>query len=90
MSIVTITLPEPLAERVREAATREGISADGLALRLLDSSLASSKDQATLDLLRSWDQEDATSDPVELEERRREFDEFRRSMNESCGRVIYP
>ena len=49
---------------------------------------------ASIALLRSWLEEDATDDPEEIREAQKELDEFKRSINaerESVGaRQIYP
>jgi hypothetical protein len=47
---------------------------------------------ATLALFEKWNAEDDTLDPVELERRRAEFEEFKAGVNanRSGERVIYP
>lgn len=49
------------------------------------------RDQATLDLLARWDDEDQPDDPEEIRRRQAEREEFRRLMNEDSlpGRPIY-
>jgi hypothetical protein len=50
------------------------------------------KNQAAIDMLHKWDEEDETDDPEELARREAEWQEFKRGMNENSlsGRIIYP
>ena len=50
------------------------------------------KNQAAIEMLRRWDEEDKTDDPEEILRRQAELDEFKAAMNEShtSNRVIYP
>jgi hypothetical protein len=46
-------------------------------------SAARSVDTTTLDLLRSWQQEDDTSDPAQLKAAEKELAEFKKAVNDS-------
>ena len=50
------------------------------------------KNQAAIDMLRQWREEDATDDPEELARHEADWQEFKKGMNENSlsGRVIYP
>ena len=85
---------EPETEaRLKEVADRLGVDASVYAKILIEQNLPSSNHPSSLhDLFAQWDAEDATSDPAELETRQREWEEFRRSINNnhSSDRIIYP
>lgn len=96
---MTVTLPPELEGRVRREAERYGLDPADYAKTLIEKGLArvGPPDQATLDLLAKWDEEDRTDDPAEIQRRRREFEEFKEGMNrnrlESDGpdaRIPYP
>lgn len=50
------------------------------------------KNQAAIEVLRQWREEDKTDDPEEIAQRHVELEEFMAAMNEShtSNRVIYP
>ena len=50
------------------------------------------KNQAAIEVLRQWREEDKTDDPQEIAQRQAELDEFMAAMNEShtSNRVIFP
>ena len=50
------------------------------------------KNQAAIEMLNQWDEEDKTDDPEEIARRQAELDEFKAAMNEShsSSRIIYP
>ena len=50
------------------------------------------KNQAAIEVLRQWREEDKTDDTEEIAQRQAELDEFMAAMNEShtSNRVIYP
>ncbi len=50
------------------------------------------KNQAAIEMLREWREEDATDDPEEIAKSMAEWEEFKKGMNEnhSSGRIIYP
>lgn len=52
----------------------------------------SSRSLAMQALLAAWDAEDATDDPRELEQRRKDFEDFKKAMNQnrSSERPLYP
>jgi len=50
------------------------------------------KNQAAIEMLRQWREEDATDDPEEIAKSLAEWEEFKKGMNEnhSSDRIIYP
>lgn len=48
-----------------------------------NTSVSRSVDTTTLELLRSWQQEDETSDPVQLKAAEKELAEFKKAVNDS-------
>lgn len=96
--MMTITLPMEIESRLRGEAERQGIDAAEYAARLIDNALPKRvRDQATLDLLARWDEEDATDDPAEIARRRQEVQEFKEAMNRNrlemegpAARKVYP
>lgn len=92
---LTIHIPASLEKRLKSIAAQSGLNESDYAARLIVNHLPpdeTAPDQATLDLLSKWDQEDETNDPQEMKRREAEWEEFRRSMNENSlsGRPIYP
>jgi hypothetical protein len=92
---LTIHIPQSLEERLKSVAAQSGLNASDYAARLIVRHLPSDEvapNQATLNLLSNWDQEDQTDDPQEIKRREEEWEEFRLSMNENSlsGRPIYP
>ena len=59
-----------------------------------ESKLVDPKAAASIALLKSWLEEDATDDPDELRQAQEELDEFKRNMNaprkEAGARLLYP
>ena len=50
------------------------------------------KNQAAIEMLHRWNEEDKTDDPEELARREADWQEFKKGMNENSlsGRIIYP
>jgi hypothetical protein len=92
---LTINIPQEIEQRLKTAAMRLGLDEAEYATRLIEQSLppvSQSVDQATLDLLASWDAEDLSDDPAELARRERDWTEFSTSMNKHSlsARRVYP
>ena len=92
---LTINIPPETERQLKMEAARAGIDETEYARRLIEQALPQPKpvaDEATLDLLAQWDAEDATEDPAEIARRQREWEEFRKSMNQNSisGRPVYP
>ena len=89
-----IALNHDAESRLKSAARRRGIRPEIYAKRIIEENLPSVKkpvkDQATLDLLAQWNEEDETSDANVVASRQKELREFKRAMNrnrlESEGR----
>jgi hypothetical protein len=69
--MLTIHVDGQLEQRLKEAAVSAGDEPQTVARRLLDESLAKSN-AASLALLDSWEKQNATSDPAELQRRQEE------------------
>jgi hypothetical protein len=94
---MTLAVPiSPQAEaKLRERAAAAGQPLDVYAARVLEAAAVNPPtggEDATIALLRSWNEEDATDDPAELAARQREWDEFAASINahHSSNRKVYP
>ena len=90
-----IQLSPEIESRLKDAASRDGIDEATYALKILEKDLASTpviRDQATLERLKRWDDEDETDDPDEIAHRQQEWKEFCDAMNEHStrGYLIYP
>ena len=81
--------------KLEAVAVKRGLSPAECARQLLAASLPDpvSTDR-TLDLFATWDAEDATDDPEEIERRNREWEAFKTNMNENRAvagaRLLYP
>ena len=90
---LSIEIPAELAGRLRENAARLGLDPPAYAKQLIEENLPPAERAATLhELFAQWDAEDATDDPAEIEARRRDWEEMKKSMNEnhSSNRVLFP
>ena len=90
---LTIDIPPDIEGRLNHTAARQGVDAAEYVKRLLAAHLPPlNGDEATLALLAEWDAEDETDDPKELESRRRDWEQFKQSMNasHSSNRRVYP
>jgi hypothetical protein len=79
-----MTLQERIDAMVAEAVKRRPPPLSAEAQR--------EKNQAAIDMLRQWREEDATDDPEEIAKSLAEWEEFKKSMNEnhSSNRVLFP
>ena len=97
---ITIDLPPEAEQRLLERAASGGVSPAEVAAELIRDGLDSSSrsagepnpNQATLDMLARWADEDAAEEPVDPAEARRDWEEFRDAMNahSTRGHPIYP
>jgi hypothetical protein len=98
---LTINLNAEAESRLKIAAKRRGIQPEVYARQIIEENLPEAQSaetsQATLDLLARWDAEDETTDSKEIDSRRAEVDEFKKSMNQNrlesegpASRKIYP
>ena len=93
---MTIQLRSELEFRLRAEARRRGMRAEEYIEKILSDQVpaedAPLPDRATLDLLKKWDEEDATDDAAEIERRVKQWEEFRQSMNAHsiADRTVYP
>jgi hypothetical protein len=91
---INLTLEEEV--RLRAAAQQEGIDPAALVRKLVTEYLPSAPDEnaASIALLRSWLEEDATDEPDAVRQAQEELEAFKRAINaerERAGaRRIYP
>ena len=83
--VLSISLSPSAEEKLAEQAASAGVDLPTFAKQVLESEaerLAFQKklNQPTLELLRKWEQEDATDDPQEIARRQREGEEFMRNL----------
>jgi hypothetical protein len=96
--MLTLSLPLEVEIRLKGEAERQGLDVADYATKLIEAALPKpAVDQATIDLLDSWDREQATDDPEEIARRQIEVREFMDGMNRnrlemegSASRKIYP
>ena len=88
---LVLDLPPDVEYRLKEEAARHGQPEAECALHLLDQHLPTHRHPLSL-IIDQWDEEDATDDPVELEARQREWEEFKEAINKhhESDRIIYP
>jgi hypothetical protein len=90
---MTLTIELNLDEEARlaAAANQEGLDPAELARKLvvqnLPSVLQNEEEDPTLALFAQWDREDSQMTPAEIEEARREFEEFKQNINAERARA---
>src|SRR5437588_7793815 len=82
---LAISLSPIAEERLAKKAKAEGIDLPTLVAQLLESAaerldLQRDRNQATIELLKKWEEETATDDPEELARRQRDGEEFMRNL----------
>ena len=85
-------------ERLATVARQKGIEPAELARKLVTEHLPpislEEEEDPTLALFAQWDREDARMTPEEIEEARREAEEFKRNINaervRAGSRILYP
>ena len=93
---LSISLSAQAEARLREEAAATGQELEAYAARLLEDAAGvpagHSVDDETIALLRSWNAEDATTDPAEIASRQRDWEEFAASINahHPSNRKVYP
>ena len=95
---LTIHLTAAEEARLETAARREGLDPAELARKLvierLPSTIPDEEEDPTLALFAQWDREDAAMTPEEIEEAKREAEEFKRNINaeraRAGARIMYP
>src|SRR4051794_17481426 len=84
---MTIQLRPELETRLTEEARRQGVAPNDFAVKLIEQGLPNAAahgavpNQAAIDVLRQWEEENATDDPAEIARRQQEFEEFKEAMN---------
>ncbi len=93
---LTINLTPAEERQLRTAAQREGLAPAEFARKLVTEHLLPVPDEnaASIALLQSWLEEDATSDPDEIRQAEVELEAFKQAMNAERDRAgarrIYP
>jgi hypothetical protein len=90
-----LELPAALEECLKKEAEKRGVKPEEYARTLVEKGLSfGPPDEATLKLLRQWEERDATDDPEEIARRERDLEQFMAAMNqtrqEARARKIYP
>jgi hypothetical protein len=90
-----INISTELEARLKREASEKGVDEEEYARQLIEKNLATMppiRDQATLDLFAKWKKEGKASTPEELALAEKEWEEFKKAMNENSmsGRPIYP
>ena len=92
---LSVSLSAEAEAKLREKAAAVGQPLDAYASRVLEQAATGATveagDRATIDLLHSWNEEDATTDPAEIAARQRDWEEFAKSINahHSSHRKVY-
>jgi hypothetical protein len=86
--VMTITLSDRTVRRLSAEASRRGVRADQLAEQLLDAALSEpaateKPNQSSIEILNEWEAQTASTDPQDLAQAQREFEEFKQAMNET-------
>jgi len=90
---LTIQLPEELSVRLQDEAARRGVDPREFAVEIIRGKLPSGeRTQALRSLFADWAAEDATDDPSELAQRRKDWDELRAALNadRTSGPKLFP
>jgi hypothetical protein len=91
-----LALSPEVLKRLQDEASRRGVDPEDFARQLIEENLARSEtnqvNQTALELMDQWDREDETTDPEELEQRRRDLEEFKHVIDSShsSNRKVYP
>ena len=89
---LTLNLRPELEVQLQQEAAKEGVAPEEFAVQTLEQRLQTARNQAAIELLRRWREEDATEDPAEREARQTEWEVFAAAMNENRAgeRKLYP
>ncbi len=89
---VSIELPPEVEDRVRRLAEESGLTPSAYVRKLVEDAVLKERGANAATLLAAWDEEDRTNDPVEMENRSREWDELKAALNDShsSDRTLFP
>jgi hypothetical protein len=89
---ITLELNADLDERVREQAQTRGLEVEEWITETLQKVVPRRPQQAALDLFKSWEAEDETTDEAEIVARREDWEGVKASLNEAhtSDRVLFP
>ena len=82
-----IELDPEVEARLQQAAAQQGLNTNEYARRLIETHLPDAEGIALANLMQSWIDEDATSDPEELEAREIEWQELKANLNANRAAV---
>ncbi len=89
---VTLELKPDLDRRLRQLARASGLAIEAYLVNLIETAAPNRRNKAAVELLGEWAEEDATSDPEELEAREGEWESLKAGLNEghTSDRVLFP
>ena len=89
---LTIDLPHILLVRVTARAQERGMAPAEYVAKLIEEALPAEPNARAVSLLKVWEAEDATDDPVELETRRTDWEATKADLNKgrSSERKLFP
>jgi hypothetical protein len=80
--MLTIALPPEIEQRLQGEASRRGVGAEELAVKMITDNLTQVPVSGTLkDLFAEWADEDKTSDPAELSKRCQDAEDLKAAIN---------
>ena len=88
-----LDLPADLESRLRLEAEKRGMEPESFALSLIEEQLVSrdvSPSDSLARLFAQWNEEDATADPQELEQRQKDWKSLKASLNSNHGSFREP
>ena len=80
---VTIDLKPDLEARLQEQARASELTLADYLVKLVEEAAGAARNQAAAALLATWDKEDATDDPAEIDARRAEWEALKVALNEA-------
>jgi hypothetical protein len=89
---VTIDLRPEIASVLQERARARALTLDDYLAELVEAAAGAARQQAAVELLTTWENEDATADAAELDVRQAEWEAFKSALNEghSSDRALFP
>lgn len=88
---ITVEVKPELSVHLQKLAQANGVSVETYLARVIEDVVPRITKRSAVELLDSWEEEDATRDPAKLEQRRADWEAFKRAVNEarSSDRLLY-